>query len=78
NILFILQNDEPLQNASLIEIYGRAASIALQRYVDEDAFKKGEYPYTTSDDHKTEYLTSMTEFLHHETHTTRDQLPTSL
>ncbi|MFA7302972.1 MAG: PAS domain S-box protein [Methanoregula sp.] len=45
NILFVLQKDEPIRNIPFIELYARAASIALQRRLAEDALKKSEQQY---------------------------------
>ncbi len=42
NMTFALQKGTPLKTASLIETYARAASIALQRQIAEDAFKESE------------------------------------
>ena len=45
NILFVLQKDESIRNIPFIELYARAASIALQRRIAEDALKKSEQQY---------------------------------
>jgi PAS domain S-box-containing protein len=42
NMTFALQKGTPLKTASLIETYARAASIALQRQLAEEAFKESE------------------------------------
>ena len=42
NMTFALQKGTSLKDASLIETYARAASIALQRQIAEDAFKESE------------------------------------
>ncbi|MCX6689281.1 MAG: PAS domain-containing protein [Methanoregula sp.] len=42
NITFGLQKGAPLTNAPLIEIYGQAASIALQRWIADNKLKESE------------------------------------
>jgi PAS domain S-box-containing protein len=42
NMTFVLRKGTSLKDASLIETYARAASIALQRQIAEDAFKESE------------------------------------
>jgi PAS domain S-box-containing protein len=42
NMTFALRKGTPLKDVSLIETYARAASIALQRQIAEDAFKESE------------------------------------
>jgi len=42
NMIFVLRKGTSLKDASLIETYARAASIALQRQIAEDAFKESE------------------------------------
>jgi PAS domain S-box-containing protein len=45
SITFALRKGEKIENIALIETYGRAASIVLQRQVAEDALKKSEQLY---------------------------------